>query len=127
MTCLRCGHQSELATGGAAAGRLTCACGADYSLPDVRPTGTAPSERLAERSRSKAFRAAGVVKNVGGFALGIALLGILFFPLGLLGAIIGVYCLTMLRGPIGRYSGRRWAIVAVGIGTATFAIEGMMM
>jgi hypothetical protein len=65
-----------------------------------------------------------VVKNVGGFALGISLLGILFFPIGLLGAGIGIYVLTMLRGPLGRYSGRRAAMAAVAIGSVVFLGEG---
>ncbi|MBI3180103.1 MAG: hypothetical protein HYZ27_10605, partial [Deltaproteobacteria bacterium] len=109
-----------------AAVRLSCVCGQDYSSPQVLDTGVQPSARAAERSRSRAFRAAGVVKNVGGFGFGIALLGILFFPLALVGAGIGIYTLTMMRGPLGRYSGRRAAIAAVVIGASVFLIEGSM-
>mgnify|MGYP001129729865 CR=1 FL=1 len=104
LTCLKCGHQMELGSDPQTM-RLKCVCGQDYSYPNVCNTGTCPNDYAAERSRSKAFRAAGVVKNFGGFALGVSLLGILFFPIGLLGVAIGVYVLAMLRGPTGRYSG----------------------
>ncbi|OGQ80821.1 MAG: hypothetical protein A2289_21115 [Deltaproteobacteria bacterium RIFOXYA12_FULL_58_15] len=104
--------------------RINCVCGQDYTYPEVVNTGIRPNERAAERSRSRAFRAAGIVKNVGGFALGISLLGILFFPIGLLGAGIGIYVLIMLRGPLGRYSGRRAAMAAVVIGSGVFLGEG---
>jgi hypothetical protein len=52
------------------------------------------------------------------------LLGILFFPLGLAGAAVGLYCVTMLRGPVGRYSGRQAAMWAVLMGVAVFVAEG---
>ncbi len=125
LTCLKCGHQMEVATGMGSM-RLSCVCGQDYSSPHVLDTGIQPSLRAAERSRSRAFRAAGVVKNVGGFAFGISLLGILFFPLALVGAGVAIYTLTMMRGPLGRYSGRRAAIAAVVVGAAAFVIEGSM-
>lgn len=124
LTCLKCGHQMEVAASGVGNVRLNCVCGQDYSSPQVVNTGTQPSEEAAERSRSRAFRAAGLVKNVGGFSLGISLLGILFFPIALLGAGIGIYVLTMLRGPLGRYSGRRAAVMAVFIGSVVFLVEG---
>ncbi len=123
LTCLKCGHQVELATG-AADQRISCVCGQDYTYPHVLNTGIRPNERAAERSRSRAFRAAGLVRNIGGFALGISLLSILFFPFGLVGAALGIYVLTMLRGPVGRYSGRRAALAALVLGVAVFAIEG---
>lgn len=126
LTCLKCGHQVELASGdGSAHG--ACICGQDYVYPRVVDTGIRPNARAAERSRYRAFRAAGLVKNVGGFALGISLLGILCFPMGVLGAIIGVYTLTMLRGPVGRYSGRPAAAWALVIGVVVFVSEGALM
>ncbi|MBI5510751.1 MAG: hypothetical protein HY903_18480 [Deltaproteobacteria bacterium] len=100
-------------------------CGQEHTYPEVLNTGVRPSAAAAERSRSRAFRAAGLVKNIGGFALGLAFLGILFFPLALAGAAGGVYVLTMLRGPVGRYSGRRSAIVAVVVGISVFLAEGV--
>ncbi len=121
LTCLKCGHQFELVAAPADL-RLTCTCGSEYTYPHVVNTGIRPSERAAERSRSRAFRAAGLVKNVGGFALGLSALGVLFFPLGLAGAALGLYVLTMLRGPVGRYSGRRSAIAALGLGVVVFAV-----
>jgi hypothetical protein len=125
LTCLKCGHQFELAPAGGSAGvRLNCVCGQDYTYPQVVNTGISPNERAAERSRARAFRAAGLVKNIGGFALGLSLLGILFFPLGLAGASIAVYVLTMLRGPVGRYSGRQAAMAALGLGVTVFIGEG---
>jgi hypothetical protein len=120
-----CGHLFELATGPHSS-RIPCVCGQDYSYPEVLNTGTQPSEAAAERSRSKAFRAAGLVKNIGGFALGISLLGILFFPLGIVGAGLGVYVLTMMRGPLGRYSGRKAAVAGVVIGISVFVSEGSL-
>ena len=123
LTCLKCGHQFEVATGpgGYSVG---CICGTEFEAPGVLDTGVEPSVEAAERLRSKAFRAAGLVKNVGGFAFGIAALGLLFFPLGIIGAGIGVYCLTMLRGPVARYSGRKWATIAIAVGASVFFIEG---
>jgi hypothetical protein len=123
LTCLKCGHQFEVATGPAGE-RYDCICGSVFNAPGVIDTGVLPDHEAAERSRAKAFRAAGLVRNVGGFALGISALGVLFFPLALVGAAIGVYCLTMLRGPIGRYSGRRYAIWAIVIGACVFVLEG---
>jgi hypothetical protein len=125
LTCLRCGHQIELATGSSPV-RISCVCGKDYSYPDVHNMGTRPNERAAERSRYKAFRAAGLVKNVGGFALGISLLGVLFFPIAIAGAAVGIYVLTMVRGPIGKYSGRKQAVVAVVVGVLVFVLEGAL-
>lgn len=123
QTCLKCGHQIEFATGdGTATG--SCICGQDYVYPRVIDTGVRPNARAAERSRYRAFRAAGLVKNVGGFALGITLLGIVCFPMALVGAAIGIYVLTMLRGPVGRYSGRSAAAWAVSIGVVVFVSEG---
>jgi hypothetical protein len=115
----------EIATG-ATSVRISCVCGHDYTSPQVVNTGTRPSEEAAERSRSRAFRAAGLVKNFGGFALGISLLGILFFPIALIGAAVGIYTLTMIRGPLGRYSGRRAAALAVAIGSIVFLVEGAL-
>lgn len=125
LTCLKCGHQIELAVGDPSL-RVSCVCGEDYTNPNVVNTGTRPNDRAAERSRSKAFRAAGLVKNFGGFALGISLLGILFFPIALVGAGVGIYVLTMVRGPMGRYSGRRQAALAVSLGVVVFVLEGTL-
>ena len=126
VTCLKCGHQVELArpARGAMPAAGTCICGQNYVYPRLVDTGVRPNERAAERSRFRAFRAAGVVRNVGGFALGLALLGILFFPLALAGAAVGLYCITMLRGPVGRYSGRQAALWAVLMGVIVFVAEG---
>lgn len=124
LTCLRCGHQVEVAPA-AASVRVNCTCGVEYTYPEVHNTGIRPSERAAERSRSRAFRAAGLVKNVGGFALGLSALGILFFPLGIAGAALGVYTITMLRGPVGRYSGRQAALGAVLLGSTVFVLGFM--
>lgn len=123
LTCLKCGHQFDVAMG--SGGEMVgCICGTQFKLPQVVDAGVQPSWRAAERSRQRAFRAAGLVRNVGGFAFGITLLGVLFFPLGLVGAAIGIYTLTMLRGPLGRYSGRRWAWGAIGLGVLVFGVEG---
>ncbi|MBC7794848.1 MAG: hypothetical protein H7Z43_14175 [Clostridia bacterium] len=67
------------------------------------------------------------MKNIGGFAMGLAFLGILFFPLALVGAVLGMYVLTMVRGPLGRYSGRNAALVAITVGIGVFATEMSMV
>ena len=121
LTCLKCGNQIELASVPAGV-RVNCTCGLEHTYPEVHNTGIKPNERAAERSRSRAFRAAGLVKNVGGFALGLSTLSILFFPFGLLGACVGLYVLTMLRGPVSRYSGRRAAMAAVALGSVVFGV-----
>ena len=92
LTCLKCGQQFELVIGVDVAA-FGCVCGVAHHPPEVVDSGTQPNEDAALRSRRKAFRASGVAKNVGGFAIGIALLGVLFFPLGLLGAGIALYYL----------------------------------
>jgi len=125
LTCLKCGHQFDVANGPGGQ-TIGCVCGMQFEAPEVLNTGVQPSEHAAERLRRKAFRAAGLVRNVGGFALGISALGVLFFPLGLLGAAIGIYCVTMVRGPLGRYSGRNLAIAAITLGVAAFATEGAL-
>ena len=125
FTCLKCGHQFEPALGAGQA-RTVCVCGHEYTSPNVVDTGVRPNSQAADKLRGRAFRAAGVVKNFGGFALGIALLGVLFFPLALVGAGIGIYVLTMLRGAVRRYSGRPQAIFAVVFGVLIFFIEGAL-
>ncbi len=125
LTCLKCGYQIELA-GFAAGARVTCSCGEDYTCPEVHDTGVRPSARAAEQSRSRAFRAAGLVRNFGGFALALACFGILFFPLAIAGVVLGAYVLVVLRGPVGRYSGRRSAIIAVALGSVV-AVTGITL
>jgi hypothetical protein len=44
LTCLKCGHQVELATGPQSV-RSSCVCGQDYTNPEVINTGTRPNER----------------------------------------------------------------------------------
>jgi hypothetical protein len=122
LTCLRCGHQAELASAGAGIAR-TCVCGSALRNPGVIDTGIKPSERLAERLRYRAFRAAGVVTNLGGFALCLTLLGALCFPLALAGAVLGAYVAFGLRAPLARYSGRRLALWAWVLGTLIFVGE----
>lgn len=121
LTCLKCGHQIELVSVPAGV-RVSCPCGQEHTYPEVHNTGIRPSDRAAERSRLRAFRAAGLVKNFGGFALGLSVLGILCYPLGLIGAAVGLYVLTMLRGPVSRYSGRRAAAAAVALGCVVFVV-----
>ncbi len=116
----------ELAASGPRVGTI-CTCGTEITYPEVYNTGVRPNERAAERLRYRAFRAAGLVKNIGGFALGLALLGIIFFPLALAGATVGIYVLTMVRGPLGRYSGRQHAMIAIGVGTLVFVAEGSVL
>ncbi len=137
LTCLKCGQQYEVELDPGAIDPppgvvrndqdFSCVCGNEIPADNHRPAVVFPNARAAERSRSRAFQAAGLVKNVGGFAITVALLGMLFFPFGLVGAAIGIYCLTMIRGPLRRYSGRRLAAGAIVLGLATFVIEGTMV
>ena len=103
-----------------------CACGLQYDYPVVLDTGVRPNQRSAERARTRAFRAAGLVRNLGGFALGTAVLGIPCFPLGLVGALVGVYSLLSVRGPMARYSGRGMALAAVLVGGLAFGTGGSL-
>lgn len=88
--------------------------------------GVQPSLRAAEQLRARAFRAAGLVRNVGGLALFVAICGFVIFPLGFLGAALGLWVILSLKGPIGRYSGRTAAIWAVVLGMSGFLGEGFL-
>ena len=123
LTCLKCGHQVKLIAN-AGPPRACCNCGRDMANPGVVDLGARPSERAAERSRCQAFRAAGVAKNVGGLALGLALLSVFFFPLGLIAVATGMYVLLLIREPLRRYSGYRAAAWAMGIGAVMFVLQG---
>lgn len=125
QTCLKCGHQVDLAPGESVAPEV-CVCGCNFGGPCVLEMGVFPNARAAEELRASAFRAAGLVRNVGGFALTISLMGILIFPLGLLGAALGIWALVSLRGPMGRYSGRTSAVWASVLGLVFFFGEGAM-
>lgn len=125
QTCLKCGHQVDLAPGESVAPEV-CVCGCNFGEACALEMGVYPSVRAAEELRASAFRAAGLVRNVGGFALSVALMGILVFPLGLLGAALGLWALVSLRGPMGRYSGRISAIWASVLGLIFFFGEGAM-
>lgn len=125
QTCLKCGHQVELAVGECVAPQV-CVCGRNFVSTCMITMGVQPNVRAAEELRARAFRAAGLVRNVGGFALAVALMGVLIFPLGLLGAALGFWVLLSLRGPMGRYSGRTSAIWAAVLGLVLFFGEGAM-
>jgi hypothetical protein len=125
QTCLKCGHQVDLAVGETVAPQV-CVCGRNFGQACSIDMGVQPSVRAAEALRARAFRAAGLVRNVGGFALAVALMGFVFFPLGLLGAALGVWVLFTLRGPLGRYGGRTHAIWAIALGLGFFIIEGSL-
>lgn len=126
LTCLTCGHQFDV-QGKAADKGIQCVCGAQHVCPEVVDTGTCPNEKAAERSRAKAFRAAGLSKNVGGFALWLSLIGIVLFPIGLVGALLGLYVLVGLKGSIRRYSGPITAMIATGVGLIIFFGEGLLV
>lgn len=125
QTCLKCGHQVDLAVGETVAPQV-CVCGRNFGSTCAIEMGVQPNVRAAEELRARAFRAAGLVRNVGGFALAVALMGVLVFPLGLLGAALGFWVLLSLRGPMGRYSGRTSAIWAAVLGLFFFLGEGAM-
>lgn len=126
LTCLKCGQQYELDSD-PDSGPGNCICGAPLEPMRNILFAVEPDRRAAKRSREKAFRAAGISRNVGAYALGISLLGLLFFPLGLVGAGIGVYCLLLIKGPLAAYSGRRSAAAGVVLGIAIFVAEGMAL
>jgi hypothetical protein len=122
ITCLRCGHQLELPTVPTGPKQECPGCALKYAYPEIHNTGVSPSEWAAERLRRRAFRAAGLVKNTGGFALGLSALGILFFPLGIAGAALGVWVAAKLRGPLARYSGRREGLAAIALGIGAVVV-----
>lgn len=125
QTCLKCGHQVDLAVGESVAPQV-CVCGRNFGSTCALEMGVQPNVRAAEELRARAFRTAGLVRNVGGFALAIALMGILVFPLGLLGSALGLWVLFSMRGPLGRYSGRTSAVWATVLGLCFFFGEGAM-
>lgn len=125
QTCLKCGHQVELSLEARTAPSF-CVCGCAFGQPCVVSMGVQPSMRAAEQLRARAFRAAGLVRNVGGLALLVALCGFVIFPLGLLGAALGLWVILSLKGPIGYYSGRTAAIWAVVLGLSCFVGEGIL-
>ncbi len=126
LTCLKCGQQYELAPDNDKA-LDECVCGNTLEPVVEMHRGVEPNEGAAVRSRQKAFHAAGIARNVGAYALGISLLGVLFFPLGIVGAGVGIYCLTAIRGPLAVYSGKRTAALGVILGIAIFVAEGMAL
>ena len=119
LTCLRCGHQLDVPTQDALAeGYLYCVCGTEHVVPHLLGPETAPNERAAVSSRTRAFRAAGLAKNYCGIALGISLAGIVFFPLTLVGAGMGAWVLGGLRQSVRPHSGPRRAGMAIAAGLA---------
>ena len=115
LTCLKCGNQTPCGYS-TAVHDMECVCGIHHSTPIVVDAGVQPSLRLAERTRARAFRAAGVVSNIGGTALMIASFGVLFPLFGFVGAVVGAYQLIAFHGAKGRYSGRQSAIAAIIVG-----------
>ena len=119
LTCLRCGHQIDVPTQDALAeGYLYCVCGTEHVVPHLIGPDTAPNERAAVSSRTRAFRAAGLAKNHGGMALTISLAGAILFPLALVGAAMGAWVLAGLRPSIRIHSGPRRASMAIAAGIA---------
>ena len=128
LTCLNCGHQVVITPQKAEEEQYSyCVCGKEHVYPDLVDTGTRPNEWAADRSRARAFRAAGVVKNTGATALWASFVGLLCFPFTLVGVAVGTYVLGFLPPPIRVYSGYRKAIAAVIIGLVGFAGEGLLM
>jgi hypothetical protein len=56
----------------------------------------------------------------------VSLLGILFFPLGLVGAGMGVWVLAKADASLPARD-RRWAATAVGVGISAFTLSGLVM
>ena len=75
-----------------------------------------PSDRAAEISRTRAFRAARVVKDIGGWAFKLTLFGIVGVGLAPIGALLGLYVVLGLPKAIRPYSGYRSALMAIGVG-----------
>jgi len=117
LTCLKCGHQFQVSVVDAQLeGYGYCLCGTEHVFPDVITPGIFPSDRAAEISRTRAFRAARVVKDIGGWALKLTLFGIVGVGLAPLGALLGLYVVLGLPKAVRPYSGYRSALVAIGVG-----------
>ena len=128
LTCLNCGHQVVITPQQAEEEQYNyCICGKEHVYPYFLDTGTRPHEWAAQRSRIRAFRAAGVVKNTGGTALLASVIGLVCFPLTLVGVGIGAYVLGFLPPNIRIYSGYRRAIAAIIIGLLGFTVEGLLL
>ena len=117
LTCLKCGHQFQVSVVDAQLeGYGYCLCGTEHVFPDVITPGIFPSDRAAEISRTRAFRAARVVKDIGGWSLKLTLFGIVGVGLAPLGALLGLYVVLGLPKAIRPYSGYRSALAAIGVG-----------
>ena len=117
LTCLKCGHQFQVSVVDAQLeGYGYCLCGTEHVFPDVITPGIFPSDRAAEISRTRAFRAARVVKDIGGWALKLTLFGVVGVGLAPLGALLGLYVVLGLPKAIRPYSGYRSALAAIGVG-----------
>ena len=117
LTCLKCGHQFQVSVVDAQLeGYGYCLCGTEHVFPDVITPGIFPSDRAAEISRTRAFRAARVVKDIGGWAFKLTLFGIVGVGLAPIGALIGLYVVLGLPKAIRPYSGYRSALMAIGVG-----------
>ena len=128
LTCLECGHQVDISPGEAKRKQLSnCVCGREHVFPDLLDTGTRPNNWAADRARTRAFRAAGVVKNRGATALWASVVGLVCFPLSLVGVGIGIYVLAGLSPQVRFYSGYRKAIAAIFIGILGFVAESMLL
>ena len=117
LTCLKCGHQFQVSVVDAQLeGYGYCLCGTEHVFPDVITPGIFPSDRAAEISRTRAFRAARVVKDIGGWALRLTLFGIVGVGLAPLGAILGLYVVLGMPRAVRPYSGYRSTLGAIGVG-----------
>ena len=117
LTCLKCGHQFQVSVVDAQLeGYGYCLCGTEHVFPDVITPGIFPSDRAAEISRTRAFRAARVVKDIGGWAFKLTLFGIVGVGLAPVGALLGLYVVLGLPKAIRPYSGYRSALMAIGVG-----------
>lgn len=128
LTCLDCG--SQVTTNPEKAEQeqyYGCICGKEHVYPEFLGTGTRPNEWAAHRSRARAFRASRVVKDIGSKALWASAIGVLFFPLSLIGIGIGLYVLGGLPPKIRLYSGYRRASLAVIVGLVGLVGQGVLL
>lgn len=101
-----------------------CLCHQPLPFVNRYETGIFPNARAGEIATARAFQRTGVTRNVGGTALILAFSGFLFFPIGLLGALLGLYTICLRPSGIRRYSGWRAAGWAIVLGMSAFIGEG---
>jgi hypothetical protein len=132
-TCIQCSYQIPIACSekvallSSLANSENCSwCGQVYPFDMKIFRSVFPSEEFEETHRAKIFHAAGIITNWGMIAQYWVLWGALFFPLSLVGALLGAYT-AMLPLPEGRYHGAAQGQRAFFWGMLVFTVQSALL